>query len=387
MDFLQKIVTHFRPFRRWILIALFGIALVSRAEQATRVDALALEQAQHTADAERVWNALSIKSPEDPEPLAHLGLLEARQEHYETAIKFYRRALQLNPDLPNLQMNLGLSLFKAAQFPQAIHFFRAELKKHPGDQRLTILLGMAHYGMGDYLVAIPYLRQASIRDAQNLPLRLALAHSCLWSKQYDCVLEVEEQILSLNAESAEADMLAGEALDETGDDAGAIAQFRNATRANPKEPSVHFGLGYLLWKLKQFEEAAKEFKAELDNDPQHTMAHAYLGDVYTVQADYSKAEPELRRALEGPSTTAMAHRDLGIVYAATARPELAVVELQQAIALDPLDVAAHWRIARLYQSMGRKDNAKSEFAIASRMNQATHESLTQKIGSAQPANP
>src|SRR5581483_11814347 len=70
---------------------------------------------------------------------------------------------------------------------------------------------MAHYGMGDYLVAIPYLKQAAKMDPQSLPLRLTLAHSCLWSKQYQCVMDVYKEILALNAESAEADMLAGEA--------------------------------------------------------------------------------------------------------------------------------------------------------------------------------
>ena len=387
MNSFQSIISHLWPGRRCLLFGFLGVAIVSNAQQPTRAEALALEQAQRTAEAEQLWTALSIKSPADAEPLAHLGLLEARQDHYESAIGFYRRALQLNPDAPGVQMNLGLASFKAAQFPQAIKSFRAELKRHPGDQRLTILLGMTHYGMGDYLVAIPYLRQAADRDAGNLPLRLALAHSCLWSKQYDCVMEVEKQILSLNAESAEADMLAGEALDETGDDAGAIAQFRNAARANSKEPNVHFGLGYLLWRLKQFDESANEFQAELDNDPKHAMARAYLGDVYTVRANYTKAEPELRKALEESSTSAMVHRDMGIVYAATARPESAIKELQQAIALDPQDVEAHWRIARLYQTIGKKDDAKSEFAIASRMNQTTHEVLTQKIGSAQPAKP
>ena len=61
-------------------------------------------------------------------------------------------------------------------------------------------------------------------------MRLTLAHSCLWSKQYDCVMEVYKEILALNAESAEADMLAGEALDEKGDDAGAIEQFRDCRK-------------------------------------------------------------------------------------------------------------------------------------------------------------
>jgi hypothetical protein len=31
--------------------------------------------------------------------------------------------------------------------------------------------------------------------------------------------------------------------------------------------NVHFGLGYLLWKQHHFDEAAKEFQAELENDP------------------------------------------------------------------------------------------------------------------------
>src|ERR1700735_5246810 len=108
---------------------------------------------------------------------------------------------------------------------------------------------MSYYGAADYAGAGPDLRDAVARDPQNLPYRLVLAHSCLWSKQYQCVLDVYHQILTLNAESAEADMLAGEALDEMKDDDGALEQFRAAAKADPRMPEVHFGLGYLLWRL------------------------------------------------------------------------------------------------------------------------------------------
>ena len=165
----------------------------------------------------RFGSAIAKADPRDAEAYAHLGLLEARQEHYEAAIDYYRRALAINPDLPGLQMNLGLALFKVAQFPDAIKAFTSEIKRHPGDLRLTILLGMAHYGMKDYLVAIPYLQRAAEQDPQNVTLRMTLAQSCLWSKQYQCVLKVHKQLLALKAESAEADMLAGEALDQMGD--------------------------------------------------------------------------------------------------------------------------------------------------------------------------
>jgi tetratricopeptide (TPR) repeat protein len=378
--------------RPWLLVgalwtATFGTAILS-AQSDARQKALALEQQGQNAEAEQAWQSIAQRDPSNAEALAHLGLLEARQEHYDAAIANYRKALALNPDLLGLQMNLGLALFKAKDFKGSIKPFTAELRKHPGDQRLTILLGMAHYGMGDYFVAIPYLRQAAEKDPQSLPLRLTLAHSCLWSKQYQCVLDVSKEILALNSESPEADMLAGEALDEKGDKAGAIEQFRAAIRANPKEPNAHFGLAYLLWTQNHFAEAAKEFEAELENDPQHRQALAYLGDSYVQISDYARARPELERAVTLDPSIAFVHRDLGAVYAELGRKEDAAGEFEKAIALDPKDVSAHWRLGKLYQGMGKKEEAKAEFTKASTMNKAdkdSSQSLYQKLAAAQGA--
>jgi tetratricopeptide (TPR) repeat protein len=62
-------------------------------------------------------------------------------------------------------------------------------------------------------------------------------------------------------------MLAGEALDEMRDHAGAIREFQAAAKADPKMPNVHFALGYVLWTQNNIEDAAKEFSAELENTP------------------------------------------------------------------------------------------------------------------------
>jgi tetratricopeptide (TPR) repeat protein len=244
----------------------------------TRQDALALEQQGRTAEAADVWSSIAQHDPRNAEALAHLGLIEARQEHYGEAISYYRRALALDPAFPNLEMNLGLALFKTDQFGEAIKAFTAELQRHPGELRLITLLGMAHYAMGDYLVAIPYLQKATENDAQNVALRLTLAHSCLWSRQYACVGKAAEEVLALNPGSAEAAMLAGEALGAQGDTAAAIEHFRAAIRANPGEPHAHFGLGYLLWSKGQHAEAADEFKAELKINPSNAEARACLAD-------------------------------------------------------------------------------------------------------------
>jgi len=376
-----------RNCRTWLAAAAVWIACGTAslcAQGDARQNALALEQQGRSGEAEAAWQAIAKSDPRNAEAFAHMGLTESRQERYDEAIANYRRALELNPALPGLQLNLGLALFKAKQFKESLKPFTAELRNHPGDQRLTILLGMAHYGMGDYLVAIPYLKQAAERDTQSLPLRLTLAHSCLWSKQYECVLDVYKEILALNAESAEADMLAGEALDQKGDNAGAIEQFRAAVRTNPKEPNAHFGLGYLLWAQTQYDEAAKEFQAELDNDPEHVQARIFLGDSYVQLNDYATALPELEKAVVTSPSFSLVHRDLGIVYADAGRQDDAVKELQKAIALDPRDVAPHWRLAKLYQSMGKREEAATEFAKASAMKKQASEALYQKLDAARP---
>ena len=372
--------------QRLCLCALLMVASpLSWTQTASRADALSLEQQGRSAEAEQLWKQIAAADPQDGEAFAHLGLLASRQEHYQEAIDNYRKARVLAPAMPNLELNLGLALFKSSQYPAAVTVFAGELQKHAGDQRLLILLGMSHYGMGDYLVAIPYLQKAAEGDPSNLPLRLAWAHSCMWSKQYDCVLQVYRQILALNADSAEADMLAGEALDEKGDDAGAVEQFRAAINADPNQPNAHFALGYLLWTQHHYREAADEFRAELAIESQQ-QAQAYLGDALVELHQYLEARPELEAAslASAPAVAAMIHRDLGIVYAQAGRTDEAVAELRRSIALDPKDVTPHWRLGKLYQSMGRKEEAKAELDLASAMNQESSRPLSQQLPAIQP---
>ncbi len=348
-----------------------------------RQAAIALEQEGKNAEAEAAWRALLRVQPTNPEVYAHLGFLEARQERYRQAVPLYRKALALNPAMPGLRMNLGLALFKGGELKEAIQIFSPLLKSQPPAspeaQRLTILIGLAHYGLGEYAKTVPYLKQATASDPQNLPFRLVLAHSCLAVKQFQCVLDVYHEILLLNAESAEADILAGEALDEMNDSVGATRQFRAAVQANPKEPNVHFGLGYLLWVQSQYEEAAHEFQAELANVPNHVQAMVYLADTNMKMGHPEVALPLIRKAIRLDPEIELAHLDLGILYADAGRRDDALRELKVAARLSPNDVNPHWRLARLYQAMGRKEDANIEFLKTSSLTKATDASVTRKL--------
>lgn len=362
-------------------------AAYSRGQAVSSADpaeaASALEQQGRTAEAETAWKAVMKLHPQNSDAYAHLGFLEARQEHYTEAILYYRKALALNPAMPGLRMNLGLALFKAGKLKDAIPSFSLLLKKEPADsldaRRLTTLIGLAHYGLGEYAAAVPYLKKATAYDPQSLPFRLALAHSCLGAKQYPCVLDVYKEILNLNAESAEADMLAGEAMDAMQDHAGAIQQFRAAVKANPNEPTVHFGLGYLLWTQNQYPEAAQEFQAELTNVPDSAQAMAYLADTQIKMSQPDKALPLLQSAIRINPTMELPHLDLGIVHADAGQQEEALTELNIAAKLSPDDFTVHYRLARLLKSMGRQREAAVEFEKTNSLHQAASKTVHDQI--------
>ncbi|HEY1900827.1 MAG TPA: tetratricopeptide repeat protein [Terracidiphilus sp.] len=361
-----------------LILATASWSAPARSQTYTEQTAASLEQQGKTAEAEDAWRAVSKAQPANPLPFAHLGLLEARQEHYTQAIAYYRKAQALSPAMPGLRLNMGLAYFKDGDYKEAIEAFTPLLKSASNaddTQRLTVLTGMSHYGLGQYASAVPYLKNASGRDAQNLPLLLTLAHSCLLSRQYQCVLDAYHQLVALNANSAEADMLVGEALDEMKDSAGATREFRAAVAANPKEPNAHFGLGYLLWTQKQYQEAAQEFQAELDNTPDYTQAMLYLADADIQLNQLQDASALLEKLVKSSPSIEMARLDLGAVYAETGRNEDALREMKAAQALKPNDVDVHWRLARIYRSLGNTAEAKSEFDKAQNLTKAADDAL------------
>ncbi len=338
-------------------------------------------------EAEAAWRSILSAHPSDAEAYAHLGLLEARIEHYTQAVPLYRKALALDPNMAGLKMNLGLALFKSGDMKGAIQVFTPLLKSEPAEspeaQRLVALLGIAYYGAGEYAAAVPYLKSAAAGDSRNLQFRLYLAHSCLSSRQFQCVLDVYREILSLNAESAEADMLAGEAEDEMRNHGAAIEQFRAAIKADPREPNVHFGLGYLLWTQNRFEEAAQEFQAELMNVPDNPQALAFLADSYMQLNRSNEAMPLIQKALKVDPKLPRAHLDLGILYADAGSNEDAIRQFKLAATLTPEDPNPHWRLARLYQAMGNKAEANREFQKTSNLHKQENESIASKLKAAQ----
>ena len=182
-------------------------------------------------------------------------------------------------------------------------------------------------------------------------------------------------------------MLAGEALDEMKDEPGAIVQFRAAVKADPKEPDVHFGLGYLLWKKRKYADAVPELQAELDNNPNHAQALTYLADAQIQLGKPDAALPLLENAARIDPGIELEHLDIGIIDATNGKNDDALREMKIAEKIAPDDVNVHWRLGRLYRVMGNEQQAAAELEKARTLTQAVDAALINKMNPQQKSQP
>jgi len=194
-------------------ILLLLIQSFATAQAPTPAAALAFEQQGRTAEAVRVWRAVTQANPHDAGAFASLGLDLARLEKYAEAERAYRTALALNPKLPGIRLNLGLAEFKQGNFRAAIVPFESVLEAEPSNQQARTLLGISYYGAKQFSAAVKHLKLALEAEPANTQLRQMLAQSCLNAKEFPCAVEEFRKILEQNPDSAAAHVLMGEALD------------------------------------------------------------------------------------------------------------------------------------------------------------------------------
>jgi tetratricopeptide (TPR) repeat protein len=365
-----------------VLLVSIGASTLARDQSA-----VSPESPESLAQAEKHWRAAVQKDPRDATAFATLGVVLSREGKYEEAVGAYKKALALDPSLPGLQLNLGLAHFKHGNFSAAIAPFRAALAADPQSAQARALLGLSYYGAKNFGAAVTELAEVATLDPGNVELRRVLAQSCLWAKKYDCALEQFRQIQLQDPNSAAAHMLSGEALDGLARTPEAITEFEAALKIAPREPEVNFGLGYLHWKLSQFDEAAKYFNDELAIDPNHPQALAYLADIAMKNNEPEKALPLLQKVVKQRDDIRIAYVDLGAILTQQKRYPEALAALQQAVKLDPAQPDAHFRLGKLHQTMGNMTAAEREFAKVRELHEKQNDDVASKMARPAPTVP
>lgn len=95
---------------------------------------------------------------------SNLGVAWYEKGDYDKAIKYYKRAVELNPDFVEAHNNLGVSYAKQGNYNQAIECYKKATKKDLNYATPFSNIGVAFYRLGYLEKAVKYFEKAIAAD-------------------------------------------------------------------------------------------------------------------------------------------------------------------------------------------------------------------------------
>ena len=281
------------------------------------------EQLLRQGDADRalatVQEGLKI-APTSVEGWNLLGLAYNLRKDYTHAVAALERALELDPHSTRTHVNLGSSYFALGKLDLSEKEFRAALRERPQDRDANYNLGMVLLARGDAEHAIPILKQIRPPDVST---QIALIQA---------LFEVHKRVDALEL----ARTVSGQAKNDVG---------------------LHFSLGVLLAREKEYEMAIFELKLADGLSPGTPEILHNLGQAYFRKKNYEKAEDALKRALSLSPASPDTLYFLAEVYAAERKDLQALEVLLGAHKLAPKNTDIILLIGRLSLMQGYYEDA------------------------------
>jgi predicted TPR repeat methyltransferase len=153
-------------------------------------------------------------------------------------------------------------------------------------------------------------------------------------------------------------------LDQRGDSAGALAEYRKAVAINPADPGALNNLASALRDLNNPEEAETCYRRALSIKPDHPEANNNLGMMLSDRGRHSEALEYYRKALAVDPAHVAALTNSGVALRRSGQTDKAIELWKQVVSLRPSYVEAHVYLADTLADLGAIEEARQHALIA-----------------------
>ena len=160
---------------------------------------------------------------------------------------------------------------------------------------------------------------------------------------------------------------------------------------NPAAPDLHFRLGRALLLESHdpavLDQAAAEFRSELQLSPEDAACEFQLGQISQVRGSTADARSHFERALTLSPDFVQALISLGKLASQSRDYPRAISLLSRAITLQPSNETAHYALLTAYRDSGDLAQAQSEKAILDKLQKPPEGEFSEflkKLGEKQP---
>jgi len=346
--------------------------------------------------------SVALAQAPNPDQLLNAAIQAQQRGDYQTAIRDYRKLLELRPNMVEVKVNLGAALVHVNDFDGAIAMYQSALPQINSSQKNAVLrnLALAYYKKGDFkhagehfetlhraqpndlgiavllgytqvqlqnpLAAITMLEPMEARNSGNMDFEYAYGSALIKAgRRREGAVRIEKVATSGN--SADAYLLAGSTFLDLNDYEPARHDLDAALRLDPKLPRVHTLAGIARDKTGDTNGAESAFREALKLNPDDFDANLYVGAILYKRRDLDEAKPYLDRALRLNPTSSMARYESAMYESTSGHYESAAQALEKVTKDDPTWLEPHIELASLYYRLHRPEDGRREREVVERL--------------------
>jgi anaphase-promoting complex subunit 3 len=202
-----------------------------------------------------------------PESWCVVGNCFSLQKDHETALVFFGRSLQLNPDFTYTHTLSGYEYMANEDFEKAITCFRQALRTDDRHYNAWYGLGAIYHRQEKFdLAEYHFQRAVSIHPTSSV-LRCNLGISQYANGKAYVALDTLSEAFRLDPQNPQARFQRATIYTALHRPAEALEELKKVRDAAPREATVHFALGKVLKRLGRPDLAMKCFLTAMDLDP------------------------------------------------------------------------------------------------------------------------
>lgn len=255
-------------------------------------------KANDLAAAEKGYLRVLEWFPNHPDANHNLGVIKTQYGEFEAALKFYDKAVELNPHIEQFWVSL----------------FEQKIKC---DQTHDMLIRLVEFldACSNFVLYCKYLqRLENLVDIKyHVPTKneLKAALDAFSKRQYKLALNEVNRLMGKYPAAISLFNLKGTILGELEDNSTALKNYDYAIALRFDLPSVHNNIGNLHKKLGDIDEAISSYKVAIELNDSFSEAHYNLGNVYREKFQMAKAKLHYQNAIDLKDDYFEAHINLG----------------------------------------------------------------------------
>jgi len=236
------------------------------------------------------FTVLKEFAPADWRPYWFLAALDASEKNYDDAAAHYAKLIEIDPSREDAWVHYASVYAEQQKFKQMAEILERARALFPNEFRINFFLGIAYYRGGKLEQGIdPLERALQIHaDDMNTISTLALIYDAL--KQWEDSDRLYEQALKLDPNNHLILNNYGYSLANRNDQLNRAKEFtQRALEQQPKNPSYLDTMGWIYFRLGQYEEARNYILQAVETGDVSAEVNEHLGDIYFKMNDKQRA--------------------------------------------------------------------------------------------------